>query len=112
MDPHRLASNLRQLSRLLDWRGFIVHVALTARREAHSGLVAGLKESQRAEPEWHKRDESPGAGRMRRKEHGHERGRYQKRDKPESTALRLPAGSDVRNHNPFPDLSCLRKVRI
>jgi hypothetical protein len=51
MDPQCLTPHLRQLSRLFDWTGTLVHVALTARRKPHSGLVASLKKPERAQPE-------------------------------------------------------------
>ena len=61
MHPQRLTPNLRQLGRPLDRTGAraIVQVAQTARRETHSRLVFGLKESERAEPERQEDDEAP-----------------------------------------------------
>ena len=64
MDPQRLASYLRELGRLLDRTraGAIIEVAQTARREAYSGLVSGLKEAERTDPERKKYGETPNRG--------------------------------------------------
>jgi len=66
MHPQRLTPNLRQLGRPLNRTGAraIVQVAQTARRETHSRLVFGLKESERAEPQRKERDGAPGARRV------------------------------------------------
>ena len=61
MHPQRLTPNLRQLGRPLNRTGAraVVQVAQTARRETHSCLVFGLKESERAEPQRYEDDETP-----------------------------------------------------
>jgi len=64
VDPQRLASNLRELHRLLDRTraGAIIEVAQTARREAYSGLGFGLEETERTDPERKKYGETPNRG--------------------------------------------------
>lgn len=96
MDPQRLTPNLRQLSGLFDWTRPIVHVALTARGELHSGFVSRLKESERAQPERQQREESPGARCAQDHQEDHEQRGCTERDESESTPLRLTARSDVR----------------
>ncbi|MGE5800690.1 MAG: hypothetical protein ACM358_00405 [Gemmatimonadota bacterium] len=53
MDPNGLVADLPQLGLIGDRTGSgpVVDVALTARGEPDSGLVSGLKESERAQPE-------------------------------------------------------------
>ena len=99
MHPQRLPPNLSQLSRLGDRTRPcpVVHVAQTARREPDSGLVSCLKESERAQPERQKCEQSPG-GRCAQNHHqDHEQRGCTERDESESTPLRLAARSDVRD---------------
>ena len=99
MDPQRLASNLRELGRLLNGTRAraIIEVAQTARREADSGLVLSLKESERAEPERKEREQAPRARCVHADQENNEEGGYPKRDQPEPAPLRLAPRSDVRN---------------
>ena len=75
MNPQRLAPDLRELGRLLNRTGAraIIEVAQTARREAHSGLVFGLEEPERADPKRKKHRETPdcwkASGNENRREH-------------------------------------------
>ena len=64
MDPQCLAANLRKLGRLLDRTRAraIIEVAQTARREAHSGFVFGLEESERADPKRQEDSKAPSCG--------------------------------------------------
>lgn len=99
MDPQRLASYLRELGRLLDRTraGAIIEVAQTARREAYSGLVFGLEEAERADPEREEDDQTPGSRKTRgNDDHSEHRGERE-RDVTESSALRLAPRADVGN---------------
>ena len=115
MDPQRLASNLRELGRALDrtCARAVIEVAQTARRETHSGLVFGLEEPERADPERNEYDETPNCRKTRVDEnHGERRGQCQ-RDVAEPSALRLASRADIRNHRTlFSGGSGLRKQRI
>lgn len=97
MNPQRLAPNLRQLSRRLNRTGSIVHVAQTARREAHSGLVFGLKEPECAQPDRQECDHPRRAGCVKTNQKQNENGRGAERNEPEPAPLRLPLRSDVGN---------------
>ena len=99
MDGEGLAANLPKLCRIADRTnsGSIVHVALTARREPHSGPGSRLKEPERAQPERQQCEESPGARRAQSDQEDHEQRGCSERDEPESTSLRLTARSDVRD---------------
>jgi hypothetical protein len=54
-----LTSNLAALGRIGNWLSTFVHVAQTARREVHSGLISSLKETHQADPERRKEYKSP-----------------------------------------------------
>lgn len=99
MDPQRLASNLRELGRPLNRTRAraIIEVAQTARREAHSGFVFGLKESERADPERKEDSEPPDCGKTRGNEDHGEQGGERERDVAEPSALRLAARADIRD---------------
>jgi hypothetical protein len=90
---------LTQLRRIGDrtGSGAVIHVALTARREPHSGFVSRLKEPERAEPERQQCEESPGARFAPDHQESHQQRGCSERDESESTPLRLPARSDVRD---------------
>ena len=99
MNPQRLASNLRQLGRLLNRTGArpVIQVAQTARRESHSGLVFGLEESERAEPEWKEGEQAPRVWCVQADEkYDEQRGRGEC-DEPEPAPLRLAPWSDIRD---------------
>ena len=68
MHAQRLTADPPQLIRILDRFRSAIHIALTARRESHSGLVASLEEPQRGQPEKRKECESPDIGRAKRVE--------------------------------------------
>jgi len=85
--PHRGSRRLRS----------IVHIAQTARREAHSGLVSSLKEPERADPEWKQCDEAPGTRCAQSNQQNDEEGGAREPDKTQPTPLRLAARSDVRD---------------
>jgi len=99
MDPHRLTTNPPELGGIGDRAGArsIVHVAQTARREPHSGLVSRLKESERAQPQRKECEEAPGARCAQDYQQDHEQRGCGERDESESTPLRLTAWSDVRD---------------
>jgi len=100
MHPQRLTPNLRQLGRLLNGTGpgSVVQIAQTARREADSGLVLGLKEAERTEPQREERDCAPGTRRVEHEQEHQDDRRDTEGDVAESSPLRLPARSNVRNH--------------
>jgi hypothetical protein len=50
VDSVSLLANCREPAGIVNWLGTSIHVALTARRELHSGLLARLKEAQRSRP--------------------------------------------------------------
>jgi len=90
-----LAAKLCPLSRVGDgfWSG--VHVALTARRELHSGLVPGLEETEHRDIERGDQDQSPGTGNAAR---DHRAGRNccdNEGDDPGKLTLTTFARSDV-----------------
>ena len=61
MDSARLTSYPRQLNRIGDRLRACIHIAQPARREPDSGLIEGLKDSQRGNPERNGQGEPPGA---------------------------------------------------
>lgn len=113
MHAHRLTANPPELVRILDRLRSVVQVALTARRESHSGLVSCLKEAQRGHPHRWKQCEPPDlrranpeqdAGNEQRRAEGHEA---------EAQAVALTAGTDVGGWGDgYGLVSCLRKQRI
>ena len=54
-----LASDRRELNWIADGLGALVHVALTARCELHSGAFPSLKKAQRRRPERKNKQDSP-----------------------------------------------------
>ena len=99
MNPQRLAPNLREVGRLLNGARprAIIEVAQTARREPDSGLVFGLKKSERAEPEGKECEQPPRAWCVQAdQEHNEERSGAE-RDQPERAPSCLALRSDVRN---------------
>ena len=99
MDPQRLASNLRELGRLLDRARTraIIEVAQTARRETHSGFVFGLEESERADPERNEDRETPDGRNTRGNEDHREHGGKRERDVAKPSAPLLALRADIRN---------------
>ena len=99
MDPQRLTTNPPELSRIGDRAGSgpVVHIALTARCEPDSGLVSGLKESERAQPERQEGEKAPGSGGAERKAEQGEDGCDRKHDEAEPAPARLAPRSDVRD---------------
>ena len=99
MHPQRLPLNPPELGCIGDRAGSrsIVHVAQTARRKPHSGLVASLKEPERADPEWKECHEPPGPRRADGEEqHDQHPGPRQRYDTEPASPL-LAARSDVGN---------------
>lgn len=99
MHPQRLTPNPPKLGCIGDRAGSrsIVHVAQTARRKPHSGLVARLKEPERAQPERQQGEESPGPRRADGEEqHDQHPGRRQRYDTEPASPL-LAAWSYVGN---------------
>jgi hypothetical protein len=99
MHDEGLASNPPELSRIGDRAGSgpVVHVALTARCEPDSGLVSGLKESERAQPERQEREEAPACGGAERNTEQSEDSCDRKHDEAEPAPPRLAPRSDVRD---------------
>ena len=99
MDPQSLASNLRELGRLLNGKRAraIIEVAQTARREANSGLVSSLKESERAEPERKEREQAPRPRSGQSHQEDDKRRGASERDEPKPAPLRLAPRSDIRD---------------
>ena len=99
MDRQRLTSNLGELGRLLDRTRAraIIEVAQTARGKAHSGLVFGLEEPERADPERGEDDDAPDCGQTKGDENRGEHSGEREREVAESSALRLASRADVRN---------------
>jgi len=98
VDAARLPAHLHQLRRIGDWCNARIHVAQTARREAHSGLVASLKDAERADPRRHKEDEPRGARRVKKEEDDGKEGSGSERNDPQSETGSLAARADVGNH--------------
>ena len=98
MDATSLKSYARQLPRIGDRFSACVHVAQTVRREAHSGLVASLKNAERADPGRHKEDEPRGARRVKKEEDDGKEGSGSERNDPQSETRSLAARADVGNH--------------
>ena len=68
MHDASLTSNPAALGRMSNWLSTPVHVAQTARREFHSGLIPSLKETQPGDPEGRKEYEPPTPWRSETKE--------------------------------------------
>jgi hypothetical protein len=67
-----LTSNPAALGGISNWLSTRVHVAQTARCEFDSGLIPGLKEPQRGDPERRKEHEPPTPWRSEAKENASE----------------------------------------
>ncbi len=98
MDGTSLTSYPRQLRWIGDRCNARIHVAQTARREAHSGLVASLKDAERADPGRHKDDEPRRARRSHKEEDDGKESSGSERNDPQSEAGSLAARADVGNH--------------
>jgi hypothetical protein len=75
------------------WSG--IQVALTARRELHSGLLSRLEEAQRGYPQRHEQDEPPRPRRAETEERGCHSNRHGQRDKARVPTLALSPRPDV-----------------
>lgn len=90
-----LAPNLPERVRVRDGFGTRIHVAPTARRELHSGLVSSLKEPECGDPEWHDQRNSPRPRDLDRKQDDGKQGTGAQGDEAESETVPLAAGADV-----------------
>jgi len=97
MHPERLFANPAELGRIIDRLRSCVHVAQTARRKSHSGLVSSLKKSERSHPDGRKEYEPPDCGRAKPKENSTEQQCRAERHCAEAQAALLPAGTDIRD---------------
>lgn len=97
MHAQRPPTNPPQLVRILDRFRSAIHVAPTARRESHSGLVSSLKETQRGHPEQRKECESPDTGRAKRQEDSTEHQGGTERHDAEAQAALPAARTDIRD---------------
>lgn len=68
MHAERLLANPAALGRILDRLRSFVHVAQTARRKSHSGLVSSLKKPERSHPDGREEYEPPDCGRAKSKD--------------------------------------------
>ncbi len=84
MNRAGLTSHLRHLGRIGDRRSARIHIAQTARREPDSGLVASLKDSQRANPQRHEQRHPPDVWRTESEEHASEEDRGAERHETQS----------------------------
>jgi len=75
---------LRQLGGIGDRLRAVIHVAQTARRKPHSGLVAGLKDAERANPDRPEEYHPPAARRVNNNEDHGEESRGAECNNPES----------------------------
>jgi len=72
MHPECLFANPVELARIIDRLRSFVHVAQTARRKSHSGLVSSLKEPERSHPDGREEYQPPDCGRAKPKENSTE----------------------------------------
>ena len=96
MHAHRLTANPPELLRILDRLRPVVHVALTARRESHSGLVSCLKEAKRGHPQRCTQCQPPDRRRAHPEEDAGNEQRRAEGHEAEAQAVALTAGTDVR----------------
>jgi hypothetical protein len=96
MHPERLLANAAALGRIIDRLRSFVHVAQTARRKSHSGLVSSLKKSERSHPYGRKEYQPPDCGRANPKENSTKQQCRAESDRAEAQAALLPARTDVR----------------
>ena len=96
MHAHRLTANPPELLRILDRLRPVVHVALTARRESYSGLVARLKKAERGYPQRWKQYEPPHRRRAHPEQDAANEQRRAEGHEAEAQAVALTAGTDVR----------------
>jgi hypothetical protein len=92
-----LTWNLAALGRIGNWLSTVVHVAQTARREVHSGLISSLKETHQADPERRKEYKSPTPWRSETEEDASEQGSGHQGHDAQSLALLLAARTNVRD---------------
>src|SRR5258708_2821687 len=98
VDGTSLTSYPRELRRIGDCCNARIHVAQTARREPHSGLVTSMKDAERADPGRHKQDEPRGARRVKKEEDDGKESSGSERNDPQSETGSLAARADVGNH--------------
>ncbi len=96
----RLTAHLRELTRIGDQLGSCVHVALTARRELHSGSVAVLEIPQRRREEWNKERQPPRLSRVAQEHGERERHTDHQPREPKDAPLAALARADVRDSHP------------
>lgn len=99
MDPQGLPSYLRELGRLLNRTRAraVIEVAQTARRETHSGLVLGLKESEGTHPKRKEYHEAPNRGETGDNEKDDEQHGDGERDVAKPSAPLLALRADIWN---------------
>lgn len=97
MHPESLSANPAELGWIIDRLRSVVHVALTARRKSHSGLVSSLKESERGHPYGRKEREPPDGGCAKQEESSTEQQRRTEGHGAKTQAVLLAAGTDVRD---------------
>jgi len=100
MDCASLLSYLHELGRISDWLSPCIHIAPTARSESNSCFVEGLKDSQRAKPQGHERDQAQGLRRAR-EEYKSKEGCDAERHNAKCQALPATAWTDVGNLHYF-----------
>ena len=92
-----LPSDLRELVGIRDVLRPRVQVALTARRETHSGLFAGLEHAEQTEPEREEERHPPERLNPRREQRHERRRAHAEHDEAEDGPLPALAWPDVRN---------------
>lgn len=95
MDLASLAAHLRELGGVGDRRRPGVQVALTARREGHSGLRAGLQHSECPSPKGQEQQEPPESVRLDPDKHRGEAGPAAEKDHAKPHARSPLLGADV-----------------
>lgn len=97
MNRAGLTSHPRQLHRIGDRRSACIHIAQTARRKSDSGLIARLKDPQRADPQRHDQSQPPSAAGTDSEEDDTEEEGGAERHEAESQTMSLAARADVRS---------------
>jgi hypothetical protein len=92
-----LPPHLSELDDVRDGFRPLIHVAPTARREAYSCLIPGLKDAERPDPEKRKQQQAPAARRSKRQESGCTDHGDRQRCEAESQPMPLALRADVRD---------------
>ena len=106
MDLARLTPHLGALLRVGNGLGSCVQIALSARREGHSGLLPRLEEAQCGTSEWQEEGEPPPTRTPGHDEHSAEDDSHAEQEQPEREPLAPLAPADV------PDADGRRRFQV